>query len=232
MPIKNSSMTRLAEAVKSCAACPLGTQGGGVPGTWSDSALMASRGRRVLVLGEAPGGVEMIQGKPFVGQAGELLHSLFDEVGLTSYYISNVAKCRPPVVKGKQQAPDKVTTAACAPFLQAEFALTRPTHLILLGKTAAKLVVDGNFSMKDVVNTTIEYHTTRAACKTCGGSGKLVWSLHRDVVPCTACGMEESIRTSPWIQKAIREWKQSIKLFFGAEVPSYKIEEVPCEVHG
>ena len=216
----SSPYDRLADAVRACSACPIGlrgTRGGGVPGMWSDSKPDASRDRRVLVLGEAPGGVEMIQGKPFVGQAGELLKSLFDEVGLTSYYISNIAKCRPPVVGGKQQAPDKITTAACAPFLRAEFELVKPTHLILLGKTAAKLVVDGNFGMKDVVNTTIG---------TIGPKYRVGTTL---ILYHPSYFLRS--RTAPWIQKAIREWKQAIKLFFGAEVPNYQVERVRCETH-
>ncbi|KKM66952.1 hypothetical protein LCGC14_1475970, partial [marine sediment metagenome] len=73
---------RLAEAVKSCSACSLGTQGPGVPGTWVNGHLVKSEGEVVMVLGEAPGAVEMARGKPFVGQSGELLRSMLKEVGL------------------------------------------------------------------------------------------------------------------------------------------------------
>lgn len=224
--LTGDSYTRLAEAVRACQACPLGGMGHGVPGMWSDGQYSASRDRRVMVLGEAPGGVEMIQGKPFVGQAGELLHSLFEEVGLTSYYISNIAKCRPPVMRGKQQAPDKVTIEACAPFLRTEFELVRPTHLLLLGKTAAKLVVDGNFGMKDVVNTTIDAMTGA----TSNTDGTARWITTPTLILYHPSYFLRS-RTAPWVQKQMREWKQAIKLFFGAEVPKYRIEEVHCEVH-
>lgn len=200
-----------------------------------------------MILGEAPGGVEMAKGEPFVGGSGQLLRSLLQEVGLTSYYLSNIAKHQPPKVKGKQQAPDAVTVAACAPFLRAEFELVKPTKLILLGKTAAKLVCAGNFSMGGVVNQTYEYHTTRAGCGTCRGQGAVLINPPNDCdfVPCPTCGMDESIptlllyhpahflynRTAPWIQKQVSEWKRAVKMFLGDRPPEYRIERVRCEAH-
>ena len=63
--------------------------------TSSDVAVAVSPDDLVMVLGEAPGAVEMERGKPFVGQSGELLHSMFKECGLESYYVSNIAKHQP-----------------------------------------------------------------------------------------------------------------------------------------
>ena len=208
------SYDRLAEAVHLCEACPLGVQGRGVPGMWSDGALSASGEEVVMVLGEAPGGVEMARGQPFVGGSGQLLHSLLKEAGLTSYYVSNVAKHRPWVVKGKQQAPDKVAIEACAPFLRAEFELVKPVKLILLGKPAAKLVCEGNFSMGKVVNRTYKAED---------GLDVLVlyhpsYFLHS--------------RTAPWIQKQISEWGRAVRMFLGDRPPEYAIEQVRCETHG
>ena len=219
---------RLAEAVKSCSACSLGTQGPGVPGTWVNGHLVKSEGEVVMVLGEAPGAVEMARGKPFVGQSGELLRSMLKEVGLTSYYLSNIAKHQPYKDKhGKQQAPNKTEIEACAPFLRAEFELVRPSHLILLGKTAAKLVVDGNFSMGKAVNQTYEYEYDHHEIG--AGSVILLEAVSTLVLYHPAYFLRQ--RTAPWIQKAIREWKMAVKLFLGAKAPMYKIEEVKCELH-
>ncbi|KKL62206.1 hypothetical protein LCGC14_2187540, partial [marine sediment metagenome] len=157
--------------------------------------------------------VEMARGKPFVGQSGELLRSMLKEVGLTSYYLSNIAKHQPYKDKhGKQQAPSKTEIEACAPFLRAEFDLVRPSHLILLGKTAGKLVVEGNFSMGKTVNQTYEYK----------GIPTLLL-FH------PAYFLRQ--RTAPWIQKQIRDWKSAVRLFLGAKAPTYKIKEVKCELH-
>ena len=210
-------LDRLSEAVRLCQACPLGTQGPGVPGTWVNGPLSA--GESTLVLGEAPGAVEMARGKPFVGQSGELLRSMLKECGLTSYYVSNIAKHQPYKDKhGKQQAPNKTEIEACAPFLRAEFDLVRPAKLILLGKTAAKLVVDGNFSMKDMVNT------TRLTS----------WDFDLSELPTLILYHPAYFlrqRTAPWIQKSIRDWKSAVRLFLGATAPTYKIERVDCAHH-
>ena len=220
------SLTRLAEAVSMCSACALGARGKGVPGmtvlpegqTTSDVAVAVSPDNLVMVLGEAPGAVEQERGKPFVGQSGELLHAMLKECGLESYYVSNIAKHQPYRDRnGKQQAPSKVEIEACAPFLRAEFDLIRPAKLLLLGKTAAKLVVDGNFSMKDVVNQT--WNQPRLATR----------EMPTLILYHPAYFLRQ--RTAPWIQKQIRDWKSAVRLFLGAKAPTYKIEEVKCEVH-
>ena len=240
------SLDRLAEAVRLCEACPLGTMGRGVPGMWYVVDPAAPGGvlwkkenpgfktpqelggypdqDRVMILGEAPGGVEMARGQPFVGGSGQLLHSLLKEAGMTRYYVSNIAKHQPPKVKGKQQAPDKVVIEACAPFLRAEFDLVKPAKLILLGKTAAKLIVPANFSMKDVVNTT---HLTSPTLFTGPPA-------YRDTISVLVLYHPAHFlynRTAPWIQKQISEWKRSVQMFLGDRPPEYKIEQVECAAH-
>ncbi len=175
-------------------------------------------GDTLMVVGEAPGSIEMERGKPFVGQSGELLHALFKECGLTSYYVSNIVRHQPYKDRnGKQQAPSKTEIEACAPFLRAEFELVKPAKLILLGKTAAKLYYTGNFSMKDVVNQTSRFHVA-------GGP----W-LDGLVLYHPAYFLRQ--RTAPWIQKQIRDWKSAVRLFLGAKAPTYKVEKVSCPNH-
>jgi len=163
--------------------------------------------------------VEQERGKPFVGQSGELLHSMLKEAGLESYYVSNIAKHQPfKDSHGKQQAPSKTEIEACAPFLRAEFDLIRPAKLILLGKTAAKLYYTGNFSMKDIVNQTFRFHVA-------GGP----W-LDGIVLYHPAYFLRQ--RTAPWIQKQISDWKRAVRMFLGAKAPTYRIKRVRCEAHG
>ena len=182
----------------------------------ADVAVSVAPADLVMVLGEAPGAVEQERGKPFVGQSGELLHAMFKECGLTSYFVSNIAKHQPYRDRhGKQQAPSKVEIEACAPFLRAEFELIQPAKLILLGKTAAKLVAPGNFSMKEVVNQTFR-------CKK--------WSLIPTLVLYHPAYFLRQ-RTAPWIQKQIRDWKSAVRLFLGAKAPTYRVEKVPCQYH-
>ena len=208
-------MQRLEEAVRLCRACPLGSGGDGVPGMF-----VGPPPHDTFILGEAPGGVEMARGQPFVGGSGQLLHSLLKEVGMTRYYVSNIAKHRPWVVKGKQQAPDKVAVEACAPFLRAEFDLVKPAKLILLGKTAAKLVCEGNFSMGKVVNRTYEVDPFGT-------------EAHRGIPALVLYHPVHFLynRTAPWIQKQISEWKRSVRMFLGDRPPEYRIERVRCKTH-
>ena len=222
MPTEDS-LTRLSEAVHLCQACPLGTRGHGVPGMWSEGTYNESGVTPVMILGEAPGAVEQAQGKPFVGQSGELLRSMLKEVGLTSYYVSNVVKHQPfkenrvtkdgYLATGKQLPPDRVEIEACAPFLRAEFDLIRPAKLILLGKTAAKLIIGSNFTHKDVVNQTYEYEEIPTLLLY--HPAHFLWN-----------------RTAPWIQKQIADWKRAVRMFLGDRPPTYKVERVRCETHG
>lgn len=223
-------LDRLSEAVHLCKACPLGTRGHGVPGRWSSTNPATSGG--IMVLGEAPGTIEQERGMPFVGQSGDLLRSMLSEVGLTSYYVSNIVKHQPFKDKqGKQQAPSKTEIEACAPFLRAEFDLIRPAKLILLGKTAAKLVVDGNFSMKVVVNGTYKYgpcdHDHLCPIHETGVCP--VNQLPTLILYHPAYFLRQ--RTAPWIQKQIADWKRAVRMFLGDRPPTYQIERVECETH-
>ncbi len=180
-----------------------------------------------MILGEAPGAIEQERGQPFVGQSGELLRSMLKECGLTSYYVSNIAKHQPfKDRQGKQQPPSKTEIEACAPFLRAEFDLIRPAKVILLGKTAAKLVVDGNFGMKDVVNTTVELDLPVHS-----EQGGTAWVMVPTLILYHPAYFLRQ-RTAPWIQKQIADWKRAVRMFLGDRPPTYQIEKVECASHG
>ena len=87
-----SSLATIAKAVEACTRCPLyKTANRGVPGEGDAKA-------RLVCVGEAPGANEDETGKPFVGQAGQLLTKIIEAIGLRreDVYIANVIKCRPP----------------------------------------------------------------------------------------------------------------------------------------
>lgn len=90
---------------------------------------------RIMLIGEAPGAEEDLQGLPFVGKAGKLLDSMLAAIGLDAQqvYIANVLKCRPP--GNRNPAVDEV--AACADYLQAQIAHVQPTVMVALGRFAA-----------------------------------------------------------------------------------------------
>ena len=104
---------------------------------------------KLLMIGEAPGENEDLQGKAFVGRAGQLLDQMMKEVGVDTNrdtLIANVVKCRPP----ENRAPKHEEVDQCMPFLKKQILLMRPEIIVLLGATALKHLIHdkGNFSME------------------------------------------------------------------------------------
>jgi uracil-DNA glycosylase family 4 len=90
----------------------------------------------LLVIGEAPGAEEDLQGEPFVGRAGQLLNSMLRAMGhpRETVYIANILKCRPP----GNRDPKPEESAACRPYLQRQLELLRPRLIMAVGRIAAQ----------------------------------------------------------------------------------------------
>jgi uracil-DNA glycosylase family 4 len=120
------------EQVVACVRCPLSegrthvVVGNGDP----DAAVM--------FVGEAPGYHEDARGLPFVGQAGKLLDSLLEGIGMSrdDVFVANVLKCRPP--GNRDPLPEEIRS--CEPHLFRQIALIRPTLVCTLGNFATKLL--------------------------------------------------------------------------------------------
>ena len=213
----------LVDLVQTCKACPLGVKGVGVPGCyftegiregedWNPATIPDSTKGVTMIIAEAPGSIEQDQGWPVMGSSGELMHAMLNEVGLMFYYVTNIAKHQPWKLRGKQQPPDSVAIRACSPYLDLELDLVRPTRLILLGKTAAKLALPGNISIGKEVGTTVEYR----------GLPTLIlyhpaYFLHN--------------RTSRWVNKQMKDWKKAVRVFMGGRPAEYKVEKILCIHH-
>jgi DNA polymerase len=92
----------------------------------------------VMIVGEAPGGDEDIQGLPFVGRAGQLLDRMLAAAGLAErVYITNTVFWRPP----GNRTPTPAEQAICAPFVERAIALAAPKVLLLVGGAAAKFLL-------------------------------------------------------------------------------------------
>jgi uracil-DNA glycosylase len=94
---------------------------------------------RLMLIGERAGENEDIQGKPFVGRAGELLDKMLRAIDLDparDVFITNVTKCKPEV----DRAPLKDEVDACMPFLARQIALVQPRAIVLLGAVALKWI--------------------------------------------------------------------------------------------
>ncbi len=102
-------------------------------------------GARVMIIGEAPGRDEDLQGKPFVGRAGRLLDVMFSHVGLSrtapdnkaALYITNVLPWRPP--QNRDPNPDEV--AMMLPFLERHVALADPSVIVAMGNHACQALL-------------------------------------------------------------------------------------------
>lgn len=102
-----------------------------------------ARESRILLIGEGPGEQEDLQGRAFVGPAGQLLDRMLACIGLDrgQVYIANVVKCRPP--RNRDPLPEE--QAACLPYLRAQVRLIRPQVIVCLGRIAAQAVIRPDF---------------------------------------------------------------------------------------
>ncbi|EFH10456.1 uracil-DNA glycosylase [Teichococcus cervicalis] len=99
----------------------------------------------LMLIGEAPGGDEDRQGKPFVGVSGQLLDRMLASIGLDrgqaapgqGFYITNILPWRPP----GNRTPTDAEIALFLPVVLRHIALVRPRHVVLLGGTAAKALL-------------------------------------------------------------------------------------------
>jgi DNA polymerase len=110
--------------------------------------------RAALVLvGEAPGEVEVREGRPFVGPAGRLLDRALAEAGLSrdAVWTTNVVKCRPVQGEGRvlrNRAPVAAELRLWRPLLEDELRLLAPRVILCLGAVAAKALIDPKFSLQ------------------------------------------------------------------------------------
>ncbi len=128
MGIETLDYRSLVERIRECTLCRLhSTRRNPVPGEGPVPS-------RVMLVGEAPGRMEDLEGRPFVGQAGRLLDKLLGLAGLSRgmVYITNVVKCRPPGNRDPRQ--DEIQ--ACNPYLRRQIQLVEPEVIVALGRIA------------------------------------------------------------------------------------------------
>jgi uracil-DNA glycosylase len=94
---------------------------------------------RLMLVGEAPGKNEDLQGEPFVGAAGQLLDELLAGIGVKreEVYIANVLKCRPP--GNRDPKPDEIDS--CKGYLRSQIRMIHPEVVVTLGNFATKLLL-------------------------------------------------------------------------------------------
>jgi DNA polymerase len=111
-----------------------------VPGTGNEKS-------DIIFVGEAPGRNEDLQGKPFVGTAGQILSEALEYAGFSrdDVYITNVVKCRPP----NNRQPLAEERSACRQHLSQEMDIIKPKIICILGNTAYSSLLDGSSITKN-----------------------------------------------------------------------------------
>ena len=125
-----NTLDELREALSAFEGCPL---------RYTAKNLVFADGNpeaRLMMIGEAPGRDEDLQGLPFVGRAGQLLDKMLASIGLDrgSVYIVNTLPWRPP----GNRTPTPAEHAVCMPFVERHVELVNPDMLVLLGGVSAK----------------------------------------------------------------------------------------------
>lgn len=126
-------LDELRKQVEGCHACPL------ADGRTQTVFGVGNPHARVLIVGEAPGKNEDLQGEPFVGAAGKNLNALLEIAGLTreEIFIANVLKCRPP----GNRDPRVEEIQCCSPFLREQTRTINPEFIVTLGNFATKFIL-------------------------------------------------------------------------------------------
>ncbi len=103
---------------------------------------------RLVFVGEGPGADEDRLGRPFVGQAGQLLNKMIRAIGLRreEVYICNVVKCRPP--GNRVPEPEEIRT--CSPFLIRQLEAIRPQVICTLGACASQTLLRTTAAISDL----------------------------------------------------------------------------------
>jgi DNA polymerase len=92
---------------------------------------------KMMIIGEAAGRMESLQGRPFIGPAGKFLDKLLNlsKINRKNVFITSVLKCR-PTINNRNRKPKKEEIEACLPYLKKQIEIIDPKYFILLGEVA------------------------------------------------------------------------------------------------
>lgn len=131
---KQAKIKKLRAKIAQCTRCVLHeTRTNTVPGEGDVDAA-------IMFIGEAPGRNEDLQGKPFVGRAGDIFDKLLESIGLTreQIYLCNILKCRPP----NNRNPLSSEISTCVGSLDLQIKIVNPKVIGTLGNFATTYVFE------------------------------------------------------------------------------------------
>lgn len=132
-----NDLARLHGEILVCRKCPLAAgRTKAVPG---EGNLRAE----LMFVGEGPGRDEDLQGRPFVGRAGQMLTKIIAAMTFdrAEVFITNIVKCRPP----ENRVPHKDEIAVCTPYLVSQIGAIGPKVIVALGKPSTDFFVPNSF---------------------------------------------------------------------------------------
>ena len=137
LPAEMGTLAEVTREAEGCTRCPLHLNA--TQTVFGEGA----EGVRLMLVGEQPGDQEDLQGKPFVGPAGQMLDRALEEAGIdrASVYVTNAVKHFKFEPRGKRRIhkkPDRPEIEACKFWLERELALVRPKLVVALGATAGQ----------------------------------------------------------------------------------------------
>lgn len=108
----------------------------------------------LMLVGEAPGADEDLQGRPFVGRAGQLLMQMIKAIDYErkDVFIANILKCRPP----NNRPPELDEIHECSSFLWKQISIIRPKLILALGTFAAQTLLNSKSSISFLRNRIYE----------------------------------------------------------------------------
>jgi uracil-DNA glycosylase family 4 len=114
---------------------------------------------KIMFVGEAPGREEDLQGKPFVGRAGQLLDKILQAIDFKreEVYIGNVLKCRPP--ENRDPLPEEVEK--CEPYLLKQIEIIKPKIICALGRISAQVLLKTKLPLNQLRGKFHDYHGIR-----------------------------------------------------------------------
>lgn len=138
---KERRLNELRELIGDCRRCKLSS---------TRNTIVFAEGNpdaEVMFIGEGPGKDEDIEGRPFVGRAGQLLTAIIEKgMRLTraDVYIANIVKCRPTVNLEfmRDRPPDDEEKAACGRFLRSQIEIISPKVIVTLGNPSTQFILD------------------------------------------------------------------------------------------
>lgn len=110
---------------------------------------------KIMIIGEAPGNHEDLQGIPFCGDSGKLLNSMFEKIDFPreKLYITNVLFWRPP----GNRKPTSDELEICHPFVEKHISFIKPKLIILMGASAMSQIIKTKKTITQMRGKIIDY---------------------------------------------------------------------------